>query len=235
MHLGDGIPLPQLWSANQEMTPEALIYSRDEKLGEALSTAVGRMKLQAVCASRAGAALNMLRSRKFPAVIVDCQDKPAATDLFELCRRSGSNKTSVVFALTGADETALSWGVTFAVKRPVDLDLRAFNSTLRTAEGMILQDFRRYRRIPIESFALLDNDEHRLQLATVNLSESGMCVHGEIAGWNREHLVQFHAEMGLRFQANSYLVWSRNGRSGIHFRFMTTASRKALSGWLAAR
>jgi hypothetical protein len=218
------------------MIPEALIYSRDANLSTALSAVLRRIKLDPVCVSRVGGALNLLRSRKFPAIIVDCQDRPAATDLFELCRRAGSNKSSIVFALAGENETAISWGVNFAVKRPVDSDVRAFANVLRTAEGMILQDFRRYRRIPVNSVAVLDNDEHNLELKMVNVSEGGMCVQGEISGWNKEHKVQLtHPEMTSRFRADSYVVWSRNGRSGIQFRYVTPSARDVLYHWLEAR
>jgi len=217
------------------MNPEALVYSRDENLSTTLSVGLRRLKLAPVCASRVGAALNLLRGRKFPAVIVDCLDRAAAADLFQLCRCTGSNKSSVLFALTDENATAKSWGVTFAVKRPVESDLRAFTAVLRAAHGMILQDFRRYRRIPIGVSAELDNDEHSLQLATVNVSEGGMCVRGEIPGWNKEHMVQLtHPEMNLRFRANSYVVWSRNGHSGVQFRFMSPACRQALGNWLEA-
>lgn len=217
------------------MSPEALVYSRDENLSAALSDALNRLKIGPVCASRVGAALNLLRGRKFPAVIVDCLDRTAAADLFELCRCTGSNKSSVLFALTHENDTARSWGVTFALKRPVELDLRAFTTVLRAAHGMILQDFRRYRRIPIGASAVLENDEHSLQLATVNVSEGGMCVRGEIPGWNKEHTVQFtHPEMNLRVRANSYVVWSRNGHSGVQFRVMSPACRLALGNWLEA-
>jgi hypothetical protein len=217
------------------MNPETLIYSRDAGLSGALSAAVRRFKLEPVCVSRVGAALHQLRSRKFPAVIVDCIDRAAACDLFELCRSTGSNKSSVVFALTDETGSTSSWGVNFAVRRPVNLDLRAFNSVLRAAEGMIRQDFRRYRRIPIISVAVLDNEEHRLQVPMLNLSEGGMCVHSEIAGWKKEHIVQIEQpSTGLRVKANSYLVWTGSGKSGLQFRYMNAAARTSLLNWIDA-
>lgn len=215
------------------MHPPALVYTPDAALSAALSKAIHRQKLEPVCVSRVGAALSLLRSRKFPGVIVDCLEKSAASDLLELCRCSGSNKSSVVLALTEGAESAVSWGVSFAVQRPANLDLRAFITILRAAHGMILQDFRRYRRIPIDSVVMLDNNEHSLQLRTVNVSEGGLCMRGEIPGSNKEHSLQLaHPDMGLRLQAKSYVVWTRNGHSGLQFRFMSNASREALSSWL---
>lgn len=235
MYLRDGVPGTEPCSATPRMNPQALVYSRDVNLGAALSDAISRLKLGPVCTSRVGAALNLLRGHKFPAVIVDCVDRAAAADLFELCRRAGSNKSSVLFALTDENDTARSWGVTFALRRPVESDLRAFTTVLRAAHGMILQDFRRYRRVPIGASAELDNDEHSLQLPTVNVSEGGMCVRGEIPGFKKEHTVQLtHPEMNLRFRANSYVVWSRNGHSGVQFRVMSPACRLALANWLEA-
>ena len=218
------------------MIPETLIYCPDASLSGCLAKAVQRLKFGPICAARVGAALHMLRSRKFPAVIVDCVEKSAATDLFQLCRNTGSNKTSVVIALTEGNESAMHWGVNFAVQRPANQDLRAFMTVLRAAESMIQLDYRRYRRIPIRSLAVLDNDERILQVPTLNISEGGMCLQGELAGWNKEHSIQIaHPERGLRFQAKSYLVWSRNGCSGIQFRFMSTSSREALSCWLESQ
>ncbi|MBV9073926.1 MAG: PilZ domain-containing protein [Acidobacteria bacterium] len=218
------------------MDPQALIYTADVALSGTLSSTLRRQRLEPVCAGRLGAALHLLRSRKFPAVIVDCSDRSAATDIFQLCRSTGSNRSSVVFALTEGNESASSWGVNFAVKRPAGSDLRAFTTVLRAADGMIRQDFRRYRRIPVLSTAVLDNDEHRLQLSTLNISEGGMCVHGEVPGWNKEHIIEFHHPVSnLRFKANTYTVWSRNGKSGLQFRFMSNAAREALSSWIEAQ
>lgn len=217
------------------MNPETLIYSRDANLGAAIESVVRRLKFESVRVSRVGAALHLLRSRKFPAVIVDCLDGAAAADLLELCRCSGSNKSSIVVALTEGSETAISWRVNFAVRRPADQDTRALLTVLRAAEGLIRQEFRRYRRIPIASLAVLENDEHSLQLPTVNVSEGGMCIQGEVFGWNKEHVVHFsHPDMGLRFQAKSFVVWSRSGRSGLQFRFMSVSTQQALFNWLEA-
>jgi hypothetical protein len=100
-------------------------------------------------------------------------------------------------------------------------------------DGIIVREFHRYWRAPISSSVLLDNDEHSLHLKTVNISQGGMCVSGEIPGWNREHSVHFHdPERGIHVQTNSIVVWKANGKSGLQFRFASESGRAALVQWL---
>jgi hypothetical protein len=181
----------------------------------------------------AGAGLRLLHGRKFPAVILDCGDQAIATDLLQVCRHSRSNKSAVVIVLTDGLQTALASVANFCIKKSPDLRELAY--TLRTAEGMVLREFNRYRRSPLTSPVVLDNDEHRLQLKTINLSEGGMCVYSEIPGWNREHIVHFDdPEIGLQFRTKSVIVWRAQGKSGLQFQSVSPGCRTAIANWLQA-
>ena len=215
------------------MNPQILVYHANLKMAEAISVAVRRRRFAPVAVTRVGAALRLLHRQKFPAAILDCGDTAIASDLLAICRSSRSNKSSVVFALTNGEQDALRRAAHICVKRSADL--RALSLALHTAEGMILREFHRYNRLPITSSVVLDNDEHRLQLKTVNISEGGMCVLSEIPGWNREHAIHFDdPELGLQFRSKSAIVWRGRGQSGIKFEFPTPASRSALAEWLQA-
>lgn len=210
--------------------PETLVYSPNLSVGEAIAAIARRRGLAPVVVDRAGAGLGLLHRQKFPAVILDCGDNAIAADFLEVCRHSRSNKSAVVIALTDGAQSAAG-GASFCIRKSPDL--RELVSALRTAEGMILREFKRYRRSPVMSSVVLDNDEHRLQLKTVNLSEGGMCVFSEIPGWNREHLVHFDdSELGLQFHTRSIIVWRAEGKSGIQFQFVSPAFRSALADWL---
>jgi len=215
------------------MTLETLVYSQNPTVGDAISATVRRRGLAPVMVTAAGAGLRLLHGRKFPAVILDCGDQAIATDLLQVCRHSRSNKSAVVIALTDGLQTALASDANFCIKKSPDLRELAF--TLRTAEGMILREFNRYRRSPLTSPVVLDNDEHRLQLKTINLSEGGMCVYSEIPGWNREHFVHFDdPEIGLQFRTKSVIVWRAQGKSGLQFQSLSPGCRTAIANWLQA-
>ena len=213
------------------MNPQILVYHANPKMAEAISVAVRRRRFTPVAVTRVGAALRLLHREKFPAAILDCGDPAIASDLLAICRSSSSNKFSVVFALTNGEHDAFQRAAHLCVKRSTDL--RALSLALHTAEGIILREFHRYKRLPITSSVALDNDEHSLQLKTVNISEGGMCVLSEIPGWNREHAIHFDdSKIGLRFHSKSTIVWKDRGQSGIKFEFSTPASRSALAEWL---
>jgi len=215
------------------MNPETLIYSQNTSLGDAVSAIVRRRGLAPVMVSAAGAGLRLLHGRKFPAVILDCGDNAIATDFLEVCRHSRSNKAAVVIALSDGLPSAVASAANFCVRKSPDLRELAY--ALRTAEGMILREFKRYRRSPVTASVVLDNDEHRLEVKSVNLSEGGMCVYSEIPGWNREHIVHFDDPLiGLKFRSKSVIVWRAQGKSGLQFQCVSSACRSAITNWLQA-
>lgn len=215
------------------MNPETLVYSQNTIVGDAISAVARRRGLAPVMVNAAGAGLRLLHGRKFPAVILDCGDNAIAADFLQVCRHSRSNKTAVVIALTDGLPGNVASAANFCIRKSPDL--RELTYALRTAEGMILREFNRYRRSPVTASVVLDNDEHRLQLKTINLSEGGMCVYSEIPGWNREHIVHFDdTQIGLQFRTKSVVVWRAQGKSGLQFQSVSPASRSAITNWLQA-
>ena len=142
------------------MNPQALVYSPSTKVGEAISAIAVRRGLAPVVVNASGAALRVLHSRKFHTVILDCGGESAAPDLLQVCRNSKSNKSAVVIAVVEPGPITDVRGANLWVKRSPDL--RELTSALRSMEGIILREFQRYRRAPITSSVMLNNDEHSL-------------------------------------------------------------------------
>lgn len=214
-----------------QMSLDVLIYSPEASVAAALSTAARRLKWNPLSIDRGGAGLDLLRGRKYPAVIIDCIDPATSSGLLELCRRSPSNKTSVVFALAEERDAAINRNANFVVKR--SSYSRDLAPILYAADGLVRQEFRRYRRIPIDLPVMLSNDEHRLQVTTLNMSEGGMCIKGEVKGWNREHVLQFkNPKVESELRTSSSIIWSEFGKTGIRFQGMSAATRVLLGDWL---
>ena len=207
-----------LWSPIARMNPQTLVYSPNTKIGESIAAIAQRRGLAPMLVDSIGTALHLLQSKNFPAVILDCSGESEAADLLAVCRNSKSNKTAMVIALVGDGSIHSVRGSNLWVRRSPDL--RELVAALRSVEGIILREFQRYRRSPIKSSVVLANDEHRIEMKTLNISEGGMCVSGEIPGVNREHYVHFHdPNIGFQLQTRSVVVWKANGKSGIQFRF----------------
>jgi hypothetical protein len=214
-----------------QMSLDVLIYTPEASVAAALSAAARRLRWNPLSIDRAGAGLNLLRGRKYPAVIIDCVDPATSSGLLELCRRSLSNKTSVVFALAEERDAAINRNASFVVKRSTYA--RDLAPILHAADGLVRQEFRRYRRIPIDLPVMLSNEEHRLQLTSLNLSEGGMCIKGEVKGWNREHVIQFrHPKVASELRTKSSVIWSEFGKTGMRFQGMSAAIRVLLGDWL---
>jgi PilZ domain-containing protein len=231
MYSCDCAAMANPWSAKRQMNPEVLIYSPEASVAAALSAAVKRVKWSPISADREGVGLSLLRGRKYPAIIIDCLDQAAALGLLDVCRRSSSNKTSVVLALTEERDPAISKNANFLIRR--SSYMRDLPAVLHAAEGIVRQEFRRYRRVPMDVPVVLSNDEHRIQLTTLNMSEGGMCLIGEVKGWNREHVVQFiNPKLNSEFRASSSIIWSDSGRTGVRFQGMSASARVLLGDWL---
>ena len=110
--------------------------------------------------------------------------------------------------------------------------MRELAALLKAAHGMILRDFYRNMRVSADLHVVLENDEHTLRLTTVNVSEGGLCVRGEIKGWNREHSVKLAIPGAEPLRAKSFLVWSKAGKSGVQFGPMSGRCKNLLATWL---
>jgi hypothetical protein len=231
MYLWHCAQLSDSWFPRRQMNPEVLIYSPEASVTASLSAAVRRVKWHPTSTDRAGAGLNLIRSHRYPAIIIDCVDPAAASGLLDLCRRSASNKTSIVFALSDERDATTSRNANFVVQR--SSFTRTFPAVLHAAEGLVRQEFRHHRRVPMGMPVVLSNDEHRLQLTTLNVSEGGMCLLGEVKGWNRDHQVQFrNPKVNSEFCASSSVIWSESGKTGVRFHGMSVAAKVLLGNWL---
>src|SRR5258708_39733691 len=88
------------------MTLESLLISKDAALLGVLRGTVEKLAVHVEVCSAIQTGAEMLRKRKFDAVIVDCDDLQGGVELLTSRRNTGSNASSVAFAvLNGATAT----------------------------------------------------------------------------------------------------------------------------------
>ena len=120
----------------------------------------------------------ILRTEKFDAVIVDCDDLDGGVRVLEGLRKAPSNKNSVTFAIlngTTTTQQAFQMGANFVLQKPISTlnATRCFSATV----NFMIREQRRYFRHPVEIPATLEFGEGQKLKATItNISEGGMAI-----------------------------------------------------------
>ena len=81
------------------MPLESLLLSRDPEVIRVLQPALEKLAIEVEVCRGVSSGEEILRTEKFDAIIVDCDDLKGALSVFEGLRKSASNKNSVTFAI----------------------------------------------------------------------------------------------------------------------------------------
>jgi CheY-like chemotaxis protein len=222
------------------MTLESLLISKDASLLGVLRPTLEKLAVSVEVCSGSQTGGEMLRQRKFDAVIVDCDDMQGGVELLTNLRMTQSNATSVAFAvLNGATTTqqAFQIGANFVLQKPLTPlnATRCFNAAL----NFMVRERRRYFRHPVEIPVRISLPEKPMQNAvTTNVSEGGMAIRG--AGKLPKELVA-----SLRFtlpgssvplELRGSTAWADgSGNAGIRFIEVSASTQLQLEQWLADR
>src|SRR6267378_4721899 len=125
-------------------------------------------------------AVDMINQEKFDGIFLDLEMPDlSGFDLARLIRKSSWNKSTPIIIVTGRDQRdtmqqAFSIGATFFLQKPVDR--QKLNRLFRTVRGEMLENRRRYARVPIQTDVVCQVGDRALRGVTWNLSQSGMQV-----------------------------------------------------------
>ena len=181
-----------------------------------------------------------LERHKYEAVVIDLAfgDQPVIHP--EQLRASPSNKTSVIFAITGnSDETgrALKQGFSFVLEKP--LSPEAITRTLKVAYGQIVRERRRYFRCPIVvPVSFFRTSAPEVYGQTINISECGICLRTSTPLLPGTEGTTCFTLPGLPvgIRAESRVRWNNDkGASGLSFLFLPFDVASELQAWLALK
>ena len=184
-------------------------------------------------------AIELLNTRRFDAVVVDCDTLPGGKDVLQRLRNSPSSKRAMAFAVIDANTTvrqAFDLGANFVLDKP--LTSERFSRTLRAAQGLMKREQRRYFRNSIETEAVVtlpEGAEHRCRI--LNLSEGGMAVHlPKPVPAATPVRVRFFLPGGLRIEAKAEITWHKEKQGvGVRFVHMDPKMQRDLEQWLSHR
>ncbi|MGA9798314.1 MAG: PilZ domain-containing protein [Terriglobales bacterium] len=220
------------------MPLESLLLSRDPEVIRVLQPALEKLSIDVEVCRGVSSGQEILRTEKFDAIIVDCDDLKGALSVFEGLRKSASNKNSVTFALLNGITTtqqAFQMGANFVLQKPIS----ALNAKrcLSAAINFMISERRRYFRHPVEMPATISFGEGQKVKATLtNISEGGMAVFFRASlPKGAVSTVCFKLPgTATPLEPKVQIAWmDDSGRAGLRFVDMDKASRSQLDAWLA--
>jgi ActR/RegA family two-component response regulator len=217
-----------------------LLVSNDPATLQLLTESMGQLALDPQICVEGPAALDLLNSQKFEAVVVDLLLGELAQSILETVRASRSNRTVVLFTVSGSVEgsaVAFKAGSSFVLERP--LSAASINRTLKAAYGLIVRERRRYFRCPIVSAASIQGpDLKNFPCETINVSEGGMAV-SMLAPLQAGLQVKVRFELpdrAFKFDVQSYVCWSDGkGKMGLQFVSPWEEGKSELQEWLSQK
>ena len=217
----------------------ALLVSDDVGTIQQFKSPLQQLSILSYVCRDGPAAISLLKSRKFDAVIVDFQLGQESGMVLDELRLSASNRTTVTLAISGgeAPSTAASRKkVGFVIERP--LSPLSVRGALKAAYGLILRERRRYFRCPISiPVVILRADVPDVRCDSVNISEGGMALSTSVPLKPGEKVqVQFTLPgHNAPLLVESTVSWWKTGHIGVYFISLSPLSTSELQDWLSGK
>jgi hypothetical protein len=188
-----------------------------------------------VCADLSIAA-RLLNTRKFEAIVVDLALGEQVTDVLERVRFSPSNQNSVTFAVVEDEAPDCQVHSNFVMQKPLTDCL--VGSMLRAALGLIIRDYRRYFRCPLEIPTVLYLSAVEFPCKMINVSEGGFAIHTQSLfkpGTTVRAQFTLPGEPAP-FDIDAEVCWCDDkGRAGIQFSAVPSGQQLLLQNWLSRK
>ena len=183
-------------------------------------------------------ALEVLRSRHFDGIILDCNDLTCAQEILARIRRGPSNRQTPVIAIVNdaKDMRAIQdSGANFAICKPVSP--ATIKAHLNKAFDAMQKEHRRYFRYAVSEPMFVGTEKEGLTSARlINVSAEGLAVLLRKSA-KPEGAVDLRFDLPsiqpYRIEAEGEVVWSdAEGRIGIKLSFMSQEARRRYTEWL---
>jgi hypothetical protein len=175
-----------------------------------------------------------LQREKFEACVVALDD-PEAPALIGAARKSKSNHRILVYGLATSATQALKFsrlGINAVIDFPVNRS--AALKVVRASHLLVLNELRRYARVPIVTPVKVATGERNFEGMTVEISAGGMSIHTDRsllmnAGAN----LQFNLPPSTEVYVRSTVVWVNAQEQRVGFRFdPTDGHRTRVKDWV---
>ena len=182
-----------------------------------------------------GDPVTQLQTRKFEACLLRLYD-PDAEKILGAARNSSSNSRLVVYGIARSAREALrhsAYGVNAVLDEP--LDRPSVMKVVRSTHLLVMNELRRYVRVPLTSRAQIETPRGNAPVSTIEISSGGLSVRSSTAlaaaGAVRVALTLPRLNpLVLR----AFICWERQGQEKIYgLKFdPTDLGRMKIRGWI---
>ena len=211
-----------------------LLVVEDDPASLELMTEVFRaLKADVRPVSDSEEAARRVNQEKFDGIFLDLEmPNLHGFDLARRIRKSSWNKSTPIIIVTGQDERetmqeAFAVGATFFLQKPVDR--QKLNKLFRTVRGGMLENRRRYTRVPLQADVTVVVGSRTVSGVIWNLSQGGMQV--EVDGLQIKDAVRLSFRLpvsGAAIEAAGTVVWGDQKRHGIQFTNVTAKNQGSI-------
>jgi DNA-binding response OmpR family regulator len=221
------------------MSLQSLVLCSDEKIARVLRRVLSDLDIGIDQSPDADSAIRKLTRQRYEAVIVDCTDEQAASQVLKSARTAPCNKRAVAVAVIDGKKalrTAFDLGAHFVLYKPLSAE-RA-KASFRAARALMKRERRRNIRVPIEMpvILVLNDGAGQHRTLTSDLGEGGMAVQSS-------QRPKTHGVLQIQFalpgtedtiHCGGEVAWENAGRqTGIRFVDLAPEARDQLKAWIS--
>ena len=221
------------------MQPLKLLVVEDNLASLELMTEVfTSLKAEVRPISDSEKAVDAVNQEKFDGIFLDLEmPKLNGFELARLIRKSSWNKSTPIVIVTGRDERqtmqdTFALGATFFLQKPVDR--QKLSILFRTVSGGMLENRRKYTRVPIRADVACTVGSRTLRGVSWNLSRGGMQV--EVGDLKPKDAVRLSFQLPISavvIDAPGVVVWANEQRQGIQFTNVSAQSQQSIRQFIA--
>jgi len=183
-------------------------------------------------------AAGIVNREKFDGIFLDLEmPNLNGFDLARLVRKSSWNKSTPIIIVTGRDERqtmqqAFALGATFFLQKP--LDRQKLSNLFRTVRGGMLENRRRYTRVPLKTEVTCVVGSRTSRGMSWNLSQGGMLVEVDHLQSGNVVRVSFQLPVSrVTIEAVGVVPWVGERRQGIQFTNVSTQNKQFIREFVA--
>ena len=220
------------------MIPLKLLVVEDDLASlELMAEVFMSLKAEVRPVSDSEKAAGMVNQEKFDGIFLDLEmPNLNGFDLARLIRKSSWNKSTPIVIVTGREERdtmqqTFSLGATFFLQKPVDR--QKLSVLFRTVSGGMLENRRKYTRVPLQTEVICTVGSRTIRGMTWNLSQGGMQV--EASDLQSKDTVRLSFRLpasGVSIDAIGTVAWADEKRQGIQFTTLGKPAQQSIRKYI---
>ncbi len=220
------------------MIPLKLLVVEDDLASlELMAEVFTSLKAEVRPVSDSEKAVGIVNQEKFDGIFLDLEmPNLNGFDLARLIRKSSWNKSTPIIIVTGRNERktmqeAFAIGATFFLQKPVDR--QKLSILFRTVSGGMLENRRKYTRVPLQTEVICTVGSRTIRGMTWNLSQGGMQV--EASDLQSKDTVRLSFRLpasGVSIDAIGTVAWADEKRQGIQFTTLGKPAQQSIRKYI---